>query len=62
MSEQDPPDRVLCSVLLRLKGVGRPPSQSTPPTSFPFLLSAETDLAKEISKLKPGYGFHSLVS
>lgn len=37
-------------------------SPSTSHTGFLFLLSTETDKAKEISKLKPGNGFYILVS
>lgn len=37
-------------------------SPSTSPTRFPLLLSVETDVAEEISKLKPGNGFYILVS
>lgn len=56
-----PPSWVLCLCFLHIISVGHT-APTTSPTSFLFLLSAKTDVAKEISKLKPGNGFYILVS
>lgn len=56
-----PPNQVLCFSFLWITSVDHT-SPITSSTSFLFLFSAETDVAKEISKLKPGNGFYILVS
>lgn len=56
-----PRNQVLCLFSLHLTSV-RHTSPITSPTSSLSLLSAEINVAKEISKLKPGNGFYILVS